>query len=229
MKDVTEFLDTSKDLGDLPLEQPFDQKGGMSIDSAGLTEDLVTLLTFLAILIISIFSGYFGPSAYVPEQAIESLQGSSPNFSKFSYSIINLSSITRYLSITLILERIPTITPTHGMFSLLLEGANNVSVARLHSQTISPFPTKFNENEKFSQPVRIFTDQSVNYSAVNIQLSFSYFDGEYNGVKILFSIGNPEFVVYEMFFRVLFFISLFCFLFFTFNQVEFSIIKKMVP
>lgn len=58
----------------------------------------------------------------------------------------------------------------------------------------------------------VFEDQCVNYSILTCQISFTSLSSEYNGVKILFQIGNPEFVLYQIVFRILFSVTIICFL-----------------
>lgn len=186
----------------------------MSIDSAGFSEDIVTLLTFLAILLIALFSGYFGPKPFITEYAIETFEKATSHVPpKFAYSILNLSSFSKSLTISLIMERKRAVNPTNGGVSVLVEGSAKSTVNRLYSKSFTPIQTEFSDDDIYSKSVVIFSDQAVDYSLVTVQLSFPSVEAEYNGVKILFVIGNAEFVVYEMIFRILFSISLICFLF----------------
>jgi hypothetical protein len=94
----------------------------MSIDSASFTEDFATLLTFFGVLIIAVFSGYFGPNPFSTETTVESfVNATSNNYPQFTFSIVNISRLSRSLIISLIMERKINVRPSAGDVSLKVE------------------------------------------------------------------------------------------------------------
>nr|AGM32799.1 Wnt-binding factor [Coptotermes formosanus] len=109
------------------------------------------------------------------------------------------------------MERKPGIEPSKGGCSILVEGSKKVAVGRLYSQTFQPMAPKFID-PILSEPMILYTDSGIDYNYVSVQLSFLNVMDEYNSVKVLFNVGNAEFVVYSMIFRVLFSLSMLVFL-----------------
>lgn len=130
---------------------------------------------------------------------------------KLGYTITNLSRYTRALGIDLIMERVPNANTTNGGVTLSVETLNNKTLGGVISIPHQPLYAKFNEFDIFSRPVNVYQCLSVNFTTLTVQFSFSSIYGEYNGVQILFKIGNAEFVLYEILFRIFFSISLTCF------------------
>lgn len=201
-----------KNLENVLLVPSFEQLSPMSIDSLRITEDIAIFLIFLSILLISFFSGYFGPYPYTTESEEESFKHVSPIFPpKYEYSIKDISPINSFLSISLILERKIGITPSKGSVSFLIDISKS-NITSQFSRSFNPIPAKFQKASNFSQPILIFTDQAFDYSLIRFQALFSTIEAEYNGATILVQIGNPESFIYGIFFRFLFFAILIFFL-----------------
>lgn len=185
----------------------------MSIDHAKLTESVLTILTFLAILLMSLYSGFFGPKTSSLEIAVEPFEEYTDAIpTKFNYSVVNLSALTKYLNIQLVMESLPGVTPAKANVSVIAEIIRNSTVKRLPEVSFDPLPVSFLGDNKTSKPFFVFKDNSIDYDLLSIQFSFQGVVAEYNATRILFESGNVEFTLYEVIFRLLFSVSNFCFL-----------------
>jgi hypothetical protein len=143
---------------------------------------------------ICIFSGYSGPKQYSTEVKSETFPiASLTNFSKFTYEIANLSSLSRCLFIDLVMERKSGVKMVKGNVSIaiakLLDDQPNI----LSSFNINLNRIEFTKDATSSQPLFILSDQSISYSNVIVSLFFSSIEDDFNGVNIMFRIGNAFF------------------------------------
>lgn len=110
------------------------------------------------------------------------------------------------------MERKPGINPVKGGVSIVVEGSRQAHDGEIFSSNFNPMPVVFKGDEIYSRPFSVFHDNGINYHYLSVQLIFSNTFTEYSAAKILFEIGNSDFTIYEMIFRLMFSFSLFFFL-----------------
>lgn len=218
MEDQQLILENNPDLQNLYIEPHLGGDILMSIDQTKFAEDVVTILSFLVIILCGIFSGFFGPKPSVSEFVSEQFDTvNRTNSPKYLYSLNNLSHLSSSIEIKLEMERKKDVHPSKGSVTLIIEGANYLIPGRLETYVFNPLPVEFKGEETKSQQFSIFVDRAVKYNTLALQLAFDDVFDEYEGVKTVFIICNTEFTTYQMIFRILFavshlsFVSLFVF------------------
>lgn len=212
-EDQIPILSTPTNLDQIPVEEVYGKEVYMSIDTAHFAEDIITLLTFLGILFITLFSGYFGKKAVLIETASDNFETKENSTSppRFAYSIFNISKATRFIDFTLILQKKPEVVPSQGNFSVFIEKNGPDFHTDSFDKTFSPINAFFLEGKIDSEPISIYKDMNVNYHYLSASLKFNDVNKDYHGFKVFFHISNPENVLYQIVFRVLFGISLLAF------------------
>jgi hypothetical protein len=158
-------------------------------------------------------SGYFGPKPILTELASEKLEQSQTTSTlKFAYTISQISKFTHTFSLLISLEIFPKVTSFKSSMTTLIEASNQDYVARLFSRIYSPIPIEIDSDQINSRLIKLFFDEAVHYSNISIQFTFGQYINELKNAKIYFLVGNPENTVYQMIFRLLFFISLVTFI-----------------
>lgn len=104
--------------------------------------------------------------------------------------------------------------PSSGSVSVIVETSCHHSADRLYVRNFNPLPYKFIGDEPFSLPFTVIFDQAADYTVITAHFSFVSIESDFKTVKIKFQVGNPEFIIYEMIFRILFSMSLIIFFFF---------------
>jgi hypothetical protein len=197
-------------MNELPLESS-ENDAMMKIDIFTLSKDWNHFLLFLSILLIAFFSGLFGPSVSIVEHSIESFdQFREIDNLIFLFFLTNLSYFTKYVEISIILERKQRINPILGGIFISIDVSDGNFDFNLKSQTYHIIPEYLNLATN-SKILKIYEDNDVNYLTTSIQFQFSSHAHEFQTATFIFRIGNMEYIIYEMLHRFFFSFTLIIF------------------
>ena len=217
---------------DIQIEESLGRETLMAIDSANFREDLVSILGFILILVITTISGLLGPrpldtktqiNKFVSSKSLTGFQG--PQSQEISMTITNISSYNRFFSFSISFNRDDSKIPLDQTFSYaykvtMIKGnqkwtkSNYVDGAHLHALNGS----------KVSSRIFIFSTKIVNFDTLQFYATVDSVKG-YNSINLIEENGFAQNTYFQIYFKLTFALIEIAFLVLFVNRLQMTQFK----
>ncbi|OHT12151.1 hypothetical protein TRFO_18142 [Tritrichomonas foetus] len=198
-------MQSSSDMIDIQIEESLVRETLMYIDSANFNEDLITLLSFFAILFISVLIGIFGEPAITSQDNMKSIS-SNTAVEQFSSSSTILNPYHRFISFSLKLTPKNPNVQNYFSFNYKVDCKNDLNIIRSTDKSYDMVP--INSKDDF---IFLYTDRIIDFNAISIQLNLQNASNSFSDFILRTEIGVSSYSTFQIFFRFIFSIIQFLF------------------
>jgi len=196
---------SSDEMVNIQIEESLMRESLMSIDSANFHEDIATVAFFCIVLGLVIFAGIIGPQ----QNEITYYNYSIPNDTSFFDIPYKISGINKYNKN---IEMYFMIKKRYGVQESLfqlsyrfqihcLKGTETqLDIHRDPTEALFSIPSNSSE----SNHTFLFSDRFINYDLANVMIRFDKVPNSIESIVIGVSIGTPEHMFFQIYFRFVF-------------------------
>ncbi|OHS93258.1 hypothetical protein TRFO_40432 [Tritrichomonas foetus] len=194
--------DSSDGMQEIQSEETFIKETQMWIDSATLTENIISLVGFAAIIILTISTGVVGTPAINFQKSPRNFKAGS-NIQKFSFDAAPISAYNRFISfdITLVKKDINAKVSVPISFSYQVECSS-------HDKTFNKTVKSFNglvtapSGQNTSLPFHLFKDPVIDYQSIELSITMDNSNlNDFSGIQIITKLGTHDHTTFQAYFR----------------------------
>lgn len=198
---------SSEDMIDIQIEESLVRETLMSIDSSNMREDIITLIGFFLILVLTILTGIFGPPASISQRSLKYFNNKTIK-EQFSYVASPLSPFNRYIDFGFEMLVKPAMMTRQLPLSFSTEITSKKNFAKRHIQTKphKDFKLLVSRGKNTTKRFTAFTDRIINYDSIefNIKINKTRKGFPFPGIVITTTIGVHDHTIFQIYFRLIF-------------------------
>ena len=220
------------DMIDIQIEESLGRETLMAIDSANFREDLVSILGFILILVITSISGLLGPrpldskiqvNKFVSSSSLSGFQG--PQSQEISMTITNISTYNRFFSFYISFNRGESPAPLDQTFSYAYKVTTiKGNQKQTKSNYVDGVHLKSVDGVKTSPRIKIFTTKIVNFDTLQFYATVDSVKG-YNSINLIEENGFVQNTYFQIYFKLTFAVIEIAFLVLFVNRLQMSQFK----
>ncbi|OHT14967.1 hypothetical protein TRFO_14630 [Tritrichomonas foetus] len=212
---LTDDYSSDRFLIDLQIEESLSRETLMSIDSSNRREDCITLTFCFLLLFFTSIVGFYGPPV---QRSFKILYRFLQNENTASFPFHGLNQLNHFVQLKLSFLRINTTESISNTIIL------NSTVTLYQKNTVfsiekfekEEFPLYFEKGDNLSRPEIVFTDRLIKYDSTMVNVQFLSKTHQFIGCFAIWTFGDPEQPIIQMWFRGIYsiacLVSLFLFL-----------------